>query len=297
MKKILSALFAVLIIASLLILSGVNGCQQKQGTAVSTTGLEISFVKDAPPVSISVNQEFPIYIDVLNKGAEFINKGGAKFYLNGLQNFDNINPSQSNTKMLTKESVYADRIVFADKAKYNFPLQAMSSIPFALTACYDYSGKAQGVLCISKSNESKICQTSGEKLTSSTAGPIQVTSITESISGNKLTAVFNIANKDDGQVFLLNMDCDRFEAKDFAESLKQGKLNVKLTTKEDFKCKLISTEAPYGQIEGLNGAIPLGSVVCEKMLTNEDYASPLVIEMKYKYRDSIGKSITIFPTQ
>lgn len=296
-KQVLSCLLVVLTAISLVIVSGVNGCPSQTPTTSDTVGIEMSFVKDAPPIGVNVNQEFPIYVDILNKGGEFVNKGDAKFYLSNLgPNFENVKTSLSNERTLSKESVFPDRIIFAEKAKFTFPLQAVLQTPLVLTSCYYYSGLAQASICVTGSNESKVCKVSGEKITSNTAGPVKVTSLTESATRNKLTLVFEIANvgSANGQVYLVDTDCDKLEAKDFAETSKQGKLNIKITTKDNFKCKLL---APTGgsQIEGLEGVAPLGKIICEKDITTEDYASALTIELKYKYRDSISQSLNILP--
>ena len=288
----LKNLFLLVIFGLSIIILGINGCPSTAPTT-NTAGLTMSFVKDAPPVSVAVGKEFPIYADVLNKGGEFINKGQAKFYLSGLgPNFENVKLSTTNNKTLAKESAYPDRIYFAEKAKFTFPLQGILVVPFVLTSCYDYSGRAQATICVSGSNESKICKLSGEKITSNTAGPIQVASLTEILNQNKLTLVLDIVNKGTGQVYLSDTDCDKLEAKDFSESLKQGKLNIHAFTRDNFKCKL---QTSGGQIEGLEGMVTLGKVVCEKDISNEDYSSAFTVEVRYKYRDSISQSINIVP--
>jgi hypothetical protein len=291
-KNILSGFLIVLISLSLVIISGVNGCGGTT-TATNTVGLEISFVKDAPPISVVSGREFRIEAEILNKGGEWVNKGQAKFYLSGLgQNFENVQSTLTNEKTLQKEAVFPDSLVFAEKAKYTSPLQAIFVVPLVLTTCYDYSGKAQATICISGSNESKICKISGEKVTSNTAGPVQISSVTESLIRNKLVVIFEIANKGTGEVYLSDTNCDNLEANDFVESNKQKKLNVTITTRDNFVCKMQSST---GQTEGLEGIAPVGKVICEKEITNEDYQSVFTIDLLYKYRDSISQSVNILP--
>ncbi|GAF88000.1 unnamed protein product, partial [marine sediment metagenome] len=275
---------------------GVNGCPKKEEADVSTTGLSMSFVENAPPVSTAVNKEFAIYVDVTNKGGEYIIKDKARFYLRGIgQNLENVHSALSNDDTLAKESVFSNRLVFSEKAKFTFPLQNIFVLPLILTSCYDYGGVSQATICISASNESRVCSISGEKITSNTAGPIQITSLTESLVGNKLQLIFTITNKGSGQVYLFDTDCDKLEANDFSESQKQGKLNVEVRAKDNFKCRFQSERPPYGQILGASGVIPLGKVLCEKEISNEEYSSPFTIVMRYKYRDSINHNINILP--
>jgi hypothetical protein len=290
MKTNLFAVFAILVMSVMII--GASGCQKTQ-TVTNTAGLEMSFVKDAPPVSVVVGQEFPIRVDILNKGGEFVNKGQAKFYLSGLgQNFVNVKSSLTNDKTLTKESIFPETLIFADKAKFTFPIQDLAIVPIVLTSCYDYSGRAQGTLCILKNNESKVCKISGEKLTSNTAGPVQIGSITETLTRSNLIISFDIVNKGKGTIYLADTVCDKLEINDFVESAKQDKLNVKVITNDDFNCMLLSSS---GQIEGLEGIVPLGKVICEKPLPTKDYTSVISIELRYKYRDSISQTINIQP--
>jgi len=284
-------LFFLVILAMSILILGVNGCGTQTPTTSTITGLEMSFVKDAPPVSVVAGQEFPIYVEVINKGGEIVNKGSAKFYLSGLgQNFENVKSSAVNDKTLLKESIFPEKLVFAEKAKFTFPIQDFAVFPFVLTSCYDYSSRAQGTLCISASNESTVCKFSGEKVTSNTAGPVQLTSITESIVKNKLIVSFDITNKGKGQVYLQDVNCDKLETRDFAESQKQGKLNIKITTRDDFICRL---QTSTGQTEGLEGIVPIGKVLCEKDISKSDYSSIITVEMRYKYRDSISQSINV----
>jgi hypothetical protein len=121
---------------------------------------------------------------------------------------------------------------------------------------------------------------------------VQVGSITETLTRNSLILSFNIANKGKGSVYLADTVCDKLESNDFVEISKQDKLNVKIFTTDDFNCKLQSST---GQIEGLEGIVPLGSVVCEKPLPAKDYTSVVSIEFRYKYRDSISQTINVQP--
>jgi hypothetical protein len=271
---------------------GIAGCTPAP-TVTNTVGLSMSFVKDAPPVSVVVGQEFPIRVDILNKGGEFVNKGHASFYLSGLgQNFANVKSSLTNDKTLSKESIFPETLVFADKAKFTFPIQDLAIVPIVLTSCYDYSGRAQGTLCISKSNESNVCKTTGEKLTSNTAGPVQIGSITETLTRSSLILSFDVVNKGKGTVYLSDTICDKLETNDFTESQKQDKVNVKVITNDDFNCRLLSSA---GQIEGLEGIAPVGKIICEKPLPEKDYTSVISISLNYKYRDSISQSINVLP--
>ena len=297
MKKFL----AILLIAfSLIVLSGVSGCNQPaEGT--SAAGLQMAFVENAPPVSIAAGKEFPIYLEVTNKGDEFINPGEAKFYLSGIgPNLENVNYSLTNSGKLEKGSIFPEKLSFAEKAKFTFPITAPFSLPVVATACYSYSTTAQASLCISATNASKICSVSGEKLIAliaNTEGPIQIASIKEMLSGSKLVLTIDLVNKGTGEVYILDTNCDKLEANDPRESSdKQGKVNINILSKDIFVCSLQSDQAPYGQVRGLIGIAPITRILCEKTITNEDYTSPISIVLRYKYKDSISKLVNMMPS-
>ncbi len=292
-----------LIALSLILVSGVNGCPggAEKEEAAKIAGLSISFVDNAPPISATVNQEFPIYVDVLNEGGDYVNKGGAKFYLSGVgPSLEGVKPSLSNEDNLAKQSISPYRIVFADRAKFTEQIPSLFTLPLVLTTCYTYGTTAQASLCLSAKNDSRVCDVGGEKITSSSnsVAPIQITSLKEELTGNRLRITFTIENKLDGQVYLKDTDCDKLQS--ISESFKKDKVDVEVRIhereKEGFSCKLLSNTPPYAPTDSLVGSASLGTVVCEKTLSGEEnYASPLGIVLRYKYVQSTSKAINIVP--
>jgi len=290
-----------LILLSLVLLSGITGCPQKAESATSapSSGLEVQFSKDAPPVSVNVNQEFPIYVDVLNSGGGYIPAGDSKFYLTSVSNLENVQTSLVNTRTLNKESVTPDKLVFAEKAKFPFTLQSLFVMPMVLTSCYKYGTSTQATICIVSSNQSAVCTVSGEKISgdSNSVAPVQITSLTEEIVSNKLRITMIVSNKlGTGQVYLKDSDCDRIIQKDYNEASKKDKVNIELRTPEKgMTCKLQEGAFPYNTIDSLTGVADLGRVVCEKPLSSQETASPLYIILRYTYVSSITKNLNILP--
>lgn len=293
----------ILLAISLILISGATGCSSSGTQTQAAAGLTASFVQGAPPVSVAVNQEFPIYLDILNSGGQFINAGDAKFYLNGVgPNLVAVTSSQSNSRSLSKQSISPDRIVFADKAKFTFPIQTVYSLPLVLTSCYSYGTTAQATLCISASNNTQVCDLSGEKITdsSNSIAPIQVSSVKEELSGSKLRVLITLANKLTGQVYLPDADCDKLQTKDISESFKQDKLGIELrlpdSEKSSFSCQLLTTAPPYVSQTSLSGNANMGTVVCERTLKGtENYQTPFAIILRYRYVDSTSKTLNISP--
>jgi len=289
---------SVLIVAFLaLLLIGAAGCPaQNATTASSTVGLTMAFVDNAPPASVTVNKDFPIYVDIINAGGANMDKAGAKFYLSGIgYNLEGISTPLANVNLLDKSSTFAERLNFAPNAKWTFELQNIFVLPLLLTSCYKYGTVASSTICVTASNESKICSIAGDKAVTNTAAPIQISKLTESVSGNKLTISFNIENKGTGQVYTPDADCDKLQQSDINEALKQKKVLIAVKTDPGFACKLESETPPYSPVNTLSGSTDIGAVECSKQITEGDHSAPLTVILQYKYRDSISKSISILP--
>jgi len=295
-----------------LLVLGIEGCPQTQTTAtVSTQGISMSFVDNAPPASVSVNQEFPIYVDILNKGGSYINPGAAMFYLSGIgYNLQNVAKSVKNTQLLSKESAFPERLYFAKAAKWTTALENTFPLYLILTSCYNYGTVAQVDVCVSNKNSTNLCSISGEKLKSgaNSAAPLQITSVSESLDGNKLQVAILVENKGVSEitashVYLADADCDKLlQAGDNLEELQKEnkvKVTVKTGAEPGWACRLQSASAPFSQINGLEGVItlePVGKIICEKTVKNEEtHVMPLTVSLLYRYVDSVTKTIRINP--
>jgi len=305
MRKYIQKNFNVLLIflvLSVFLVSGQQGCPGGGDKEIESAvnGLEISFINEAPPLSVSVNQGFPIYLDILNKGGDFINQGDAKFYLSGVgPNLEGVSPVQTNARSLPKESVSPDRAVFAERAKFTFPIERLHTLPLSLTSCYKYGTRTEASICVSASNESSVCTVGAERIGSgsNSVAPVQITSLREDVTGDILRVFFTLENKMGGIVYLQDTDCDKLQAKDISESFKQDKVSIEVRSLESgFNCKLLSSSSPYIPVDSLQGTASLGTVVCEKTLSGrENYKAPFSIVTRYKYVDSTLKSINIVP--
>jgi hypothetical protein len=296
-----------MLVLAAVILLGVNGCE-KEGAELNVQGITMSFVENAPPATVNIGQEFSIYVDIVNKGGSYINTGEAKFYLGGIgYDLKNVEKSLTNSNFLSKESTFPERLTFAKNAKWITELENPFPLYLILTSCYNYGTVAQVDICVSSTNVTSICSISGEKVTASSnsAAPIQVTSVAENLEGNKLKLTILVENKGvaavgASHIYLPNTDCDKLHSGDFNELQKENKVKVIVRTGAEpgWTCKLVSKDAPFSAISGLDGAIPLepvGKIVCEKMIKEETHVMPLTVSLQYRYVDSITKSIRIMP--
>jgi len=288
-------LFLILTLIVLLI-----GCApQEKKEAETFYGLKMSFVENAPPETIAIGQKFPIYVDVENFGEWPVKQGKAIFYLQGIgQNLkDYANKLSNSVELVAKKDSLTgkQRLVFANAAYSDLSITNPFTIPMVLTSCYDYATIAEASICISKQS-SEICSIEGDKIKedSNTIGPVKITSLTESVEGNTLKLGFTIANVGNGKVYMPETNCDALMNNEASELTKENYVKIDINDGgQGFKCRLLSKD--FASIEGLSGYASLGTVICTKKLSDENYPSIIKISLEYKYVDSVSKSITVMP--
>ncbi len=294
----INKLMLIFLAISLVLILGVEGCPKEDKEKI-TPGLDMKFVEDAPKATMTTEQRMPIYADIVNGGGAHISIGQASFYLSGIgENLEGVKDKLTNKRLLDKR-IGAERLEFASSAGTGLTLENPFIFPLTLTACYDYETITQVQACIAE-EKSDICDVSGEKMNknSNSDAPIQVTSFTESIEGDKLIITFIAENKGVnsdriGEVYSKNSDCDLIHKKDINEVLNIGSINVEINTgsgEDDFTCDLQEGATKLSSTRK-------GKVVCIKKLSDSvgDYITPFKINLKYKYIDSIGTAITILP--
>lgn len=294
--KIFTAAVLMLLVLALIFVGGQQGCQKETKPVFNTTALTMNFVTDAPPSQLVTEEKYPIYVDIINNGGFDIAQGNAQFYLSGVgDNLKNVNLRVQNANFLNKRTPLQEggkeRLTFATAAEppeRNLP--AAFNFTIRLDSCYKYATVVQTSICVGKGDG--ICSISGEKIVtgSNTDAPIQVTSLSESIQGNKLYVTFQIENKGTGEVYLPSTDCAKLQEQNIDEKLKQNQVELSINVEEGFSCTL------QGGIKGLTGTTEVRTVTCEKTLGEAaSHVAPFQIALAYMYRESITKPLTILP--
>ncbi len=301
--KINYLLVVILIAFSLIFVSGQQGCSQEQETEFDSSGLAMAFVADAPPVQVNYGQTFPIYVDINNNGGYDVDIARANFYLSGIgENLKNVETTLSNSVKLTKKTTTvaggSERLEFATVAEPAVPLQNPYTLNMQLDSCYDYLTLSQVTLCVGDGKS--ICTISDDKMKTgtNTAGPIQVTSVTERTEGNKIYYDITIENKGTGKVYLNDADCEKLQIDDINEKQKQDSVNIALRTTEStkgFLCSLQQATKPYATINAVEGSAKIGKITCVQTIAKTNYPSPLEIILSYKYRETKTQALTILP--
>lgn len=300
-----SKYFLAIIFAAVLVMGAAQqGCNQQQGTTFNSTALTMSFVDQAPPAQVNPGVKVPIIVRVENGGGYDIVAGSAKFYLSGVgTNLKNVNEVLTNQNLLAKKTAQQgggyEMITFAEQAEQAVQITNPFTFSIKADSCYNYATQAQATVCIGPG--SGVCSITGEKIQSgsNTDGPIQVTSLTETLQGNQLFVSFKIENKGNGNVYFTDMDCDKLFGSDANEQLKQqlkkGFAEIAIETDPDMKCNLLSSDG--SSITGINGMAQVGyKVTCTKTIGQETSSAPMKINLAYKYSTSASKSITLLPS-
>lgn len=301
MRFDIRSLMIFLLLAVLIFASGQAGCPRKEEEIkFNTTALVMNFVEDAPPYELVTGLEYPIYVDVKNVGGYDIPEGAAHFYLSGIgNNLKNVKKRLQNVNFLVKKTEIQEggqeRLSFATAAEPWKSLPATFDLIIRLDSCYSYATITQTSICVGKGEG--ICSIEGEKIEtrSNSAAPIQITSLTENITGNKLYVTFRIENKGLGEAYLPTTDCDKLQEDDINEKLKKNQVEIAIRAEEGFTCRLQEATEPYGAIDALEGSVYIGQVTCQKTLQDETYLSPFEIITSYKYRETLPKNIKILP--
>jgi hypothetical protein len=300
MKNKLTILFSILAILSLLVIGATQqGCNKSStGPNFNTTGLSLAFIEQAPKNQINIGTPFQIYVKTDNMGSYPIEAGTSKFYLTGIgNNIKNVYPIVQNQERLVEKTSQQDggseTIKFAEAAEPAIIINNPFNFSMRIDACYPYSTSTQATICIGSADGS--CIISGEKIFtgSNTNAPIQITSLTEQVQGNRLYIAFLIENKGQGNVYDSNFDCDKFFGADsnsrIKEELKKNKVEVSVDPgNEDIKCSF--------EKEGKTGTATIGhKVTCSKIVGQQTYPTILKINLAYKYINGISKQITFLP--
>ena len=119
---------AIIFCVFVLLLGGINGCPKEGKPEVATEGLVASFVENAPPLSVTVNEQFKIYVTIRNAGGSFINDRAVKLYLIVPGDFEGIPTKKAeNKKSYFCSSAFRQALLLSDKA---------FSISWLLSRCF-----------------------------------------------------------------------------------------------------------------------------------------------------------------
>jgi hypothetical protein len=216
MKKIL---FLSLIIMLIFGLSGCDDSSQTNGTSTpfagGKTALVMSFIEGAPPNEIFDNGNFPFSINIKleNKGEHSIQEADGYIEITGIDAQEFGFSSQQDLKKDMDYEIKGVRknsegtILIGDTIIAEF--NGLNYIPnirgnfdsrIRATACYNYVTEATTNAClkrdmISNTNSEEICEVSGVKTVFNSAGPVQVSKVSQTpLGSDKIQLTFEISH-------------------------------------------------------------------------------------------------------
>ncbi|MEK6852769.1 MAG: hypothetical protein AABX59_02720, partial [Nanoarchaeota archaeon] len=278
------ALFTFIVLIPLILI--ISGCKQGK-EEVASNGIDVSFIEPAPPSEVSRGQNFPIYVNLENKGGYDLNPGEARLYLEGLfptsfsLSLQNLKKTNSELLLKAGEETLGgkERVVFTENARY-----VGSVVPFNQTfiarSCYLYESSLTTNLCFAL-DSSATCSLDGEKTKDSivSVSPVQITSLTEERSGKNLMIKFKVENLGTGKVYLPDTNCDS------PEPWKENKVVATFGTGEPVICKTFKSAK--------SGEVDVDSIVaCERDMENtQAHTSPANINIRFAYIELEQKNV------
>ncbi len=271
-------------------------------------GLTINFLQNLPPARIYDEDEFNAAVEIANRGATEVGGVNDKIYLGG---FDH--------SLITGVSTYGQAIpllegksAFNPKGTFDYinfkatisdlSSKSIDSYPFDLiaTACYDYRTLASANVCIdpdpfAPTAKQKICIPQNVGLGSQGA-PIAVSKVDVEAAPGKTRFKIYITNAGGGIAFKDGANylakCSPYDPKGLDSFSEIDHIQLKKI--EVSGVSILSSCKPLDNnyLRLVNGN---GFVICEFKAPRgaAAYATPLVIELGYGYRNSASKRIEI----
>lgn len=299
-----------MVLVAVILVSG-QGCEkEKKGEGVflgGKSGLVAEFLDDAPSLSGNFQkEEFPMYLELINKGETEVAQGAAHIYLTGALYGSNVvrttlaNQQTTNDVMIApieegEGGIVEDSIVMSlETASYEGEILA-DSVPLDVRAsvCYPYQTKIQvDNFCIPSTTrratgtqECEIDSTKNILETNANSGaPVHITSLREQEGPDFVRVTLDINNVGSGEV--VGGAC--------ARDIERSNLNeVTVTMPNNFGCTFKDSPDTYKGVVELRGGH--GVLRCKREINNPGNAfkESLGITLDYNYMQEVSKTITV----
>ncbi len=313
MRKI--HLIALLIISVFILASCASSSNNREGERISakdyrkgTKGLEMEFVRNAPPDRIYSGDDLDIIIDVKNVGAyPTTDSFDGKLEIYGYDDKAFSGERWDGGPLLTPE--LQGRSQFAPQGgrqSKQFHVNRVSTLfnsefyepRIIVAACYKYRTIAEPLVCIdpepfSVFDEEKVCtiDRNGETYTLTSQGaPVAVTRVTEEISSNNIHFSIEIKNVGNGKVVDENIRNDCPLNLDFND-IDKVLVSAKLPWDSSPNCQPRGDHRDPVRLDESGR----GHIFCtfRKPDSKSAFETVLQVQLDYRYLDSIEKKIEI----
>ena len=275
-------------------------------------GLAVSFEGNNPPQRVFHGRNFNVILGLENKGEAVIPAESIRILFSNSQNFGLDDFVRTNAEPLAKRVKTEvgfipgglDYIGFNDLA-YNSTtvLTEDSPISIAVDVCYPHRTKAVTDVCVSRTDESNICDPLGEPNVLTSAGPVKVTKIEQlqtsySTSSNSieldLRIYFEVVGK--GDIYDINADCADLtnEYIDILtiENITIGTIEYNGKDQIEHICGMLGDNKI-----GLDPSSREGYITCFVSVPDigTDYQERFTITTSYKHSQLLTKQISVMP--
>ena len=296
----------IILILSLLVFA--FGCNQE--TPISkespfiggTTGLLISYDKNAPPAEVydGGDFDFEVVVKLKNEGEYPISKDKVEVSLSGidpkefgLSDSDFVKNPDEDLEGTYKDSE-GNRIegttTYVIFSGLNRREKLVGNTPYTIRAevCYNYATNVNSMLCIKKGQvdkEGDICKIYEKKPVFNSGGPVQVTSFEEMPKGkNKFNFQFKIEPKGNGGIYKKDSNCEYTRAN-------ENKVFVSVNTGMDgLTCTgLDGVTSGYVTLYGGERMI----TCTQETETEINFEKPVNIKLEYDYKEGISTQVLV----
>jgi hypothetical protein len=312
-KQLFYIVACILIATSLVACSGWNNGKDNANEYYrsGSTGIEIRFVPNNPPLRIFDDDELRAVLEVFNTGATDIKGGNSRVYLSGFSPdiISGISTHGEQIKELEGKGPYNSRGGYSIM-EFKGNIRDLGSkgidvyeVPIMATVCYLYQTLASPTVCIDSepfaySSAEKACQPGFvDNLLGTQGAPVAVTSIKVEPAPRKSLFRISIQNVGGGQVIKSDYSSlDRCNPNDPGGLDYKDEDWVKI---EEVKVGGTSIQANCKPLD--QGYIKLQNNKAEIYCTlggisASALTAPMTIKLSYGYRDSIIQKIEIVKT-
>jgi len=299
---------SIILILSLLVFA--FGCNQEAPTSKEspfiggTTGLLISYEKDAPPTEVYDGGDFPfdVVVKLKNDGEYTISKDNVEVNIVGidpeefgLSDSDFVKHPNEDLQRTYKDSE-GNKIegipTYVTFSGLNHHKELIGNTQYTIRAdvCYNYVTNANSMLCIKKGQIDKdgdVCKVNEEKAVFNSGSPIQITSFTEIPRGkNKFNFQFTIKPKGNGAIYKKDSNCKQTRTEE-----NKILVTVDIPGMSGLSCTGLDGGATSGYITLYSGE---RIITCTLETESErDFEKPVNIRLEYDYKESVLKGILV----
>jgi hypothetical protein len=275
-----------------------------------TRGLVMEFASNLPPNKIFDIDALDIFIELENKGAADLRGNRCFLFLSGFDQsiFPQLPKFYQECGDLEGRSIYNpdggyDTKQFTSPPYSIYLPEGIDSFPqtFVVHACYEYRTKARPIVCINPrlydiTSPVEACAVQDVGMGGGQGGPVAVDRVEVDMMKDKVMFKIHVSNAGGGTVIKHGTSLRGDTAGSCPNQLEYNSIDIVDIERIDMSGgSLIKCVPEDGFVRLINGR---GKIVCTFLVTEKDtaFTTPLQIDLKYSYLDSISTGVEIIKT-